>query len=114
MDTSWEAWKAAGMPGYSYEDWRRQQLGTAPADSVARIKHNGASSEPGLSDTELVRRKRQEMRFEALDADLADVVLRDVSSGRVRRARAGSTRGLLGQAFNASAPIGRPSILGDL
>lgn len=52
--------------------------------------------------------------FEDLPPDVADIVLRDSASGRVRKARGGSTRSaLMGQPFSPTAPIGRSSILGD-
>jgi hypothetical protein len=50
--------------------------------------------------------------FDTLPPDIADLVLKD-ASGRVRKARGGSTRSALGQAFNPAAPIGSSSILGD-
>lgn len=50
--------------------------------------------------------------FDVLPPDIADLVLKD-GKGRVRKARGGSTRSALGQAFNPATPIGSSSILGD-
>lgn len=82
-------------------------------NSTATIKHNGASTEPGLAEAELVRRKRAEMGPGPVDpqtgrplgqpSDIADLALRDAESGKVRKVRAGSTRdSILGQSMNTA------------
>lgn len=111
-DTSFERWQALGRPGWGYEDWKRQQIanagggqtgGTAKYDSTVTIRHNGASTEPGISDAELVRRKRNEIgTFDRLTPDLADMALRDVSTGMVRKARKGSASSALGLSARAT------------
>jgi hypothetical protein len=75
--------------------------GIPSANALATIKHNGDSAEPGLGLEELIRRKRAELGpLEPQPLDTADIALRDVTSGRVRRARAGSSRNsILGQAL---------------
>lgn len=78
-----------------------------PYNSTATIRHNGASTEPGLSEMEYVRRKRSELgTLDQLPADLADIAMRDFVNGGVMRARRGSSRGALGMAFDTMAPLG--------
>lgn len=84
------------------------------ADSTVTINHNGASTEPGLSNEELIKRKRAELGdLDPAKKDAADIALRDVMSGKVRRARGGSTSSALGL-FAPTAPLGRDSILGSM
>jgi hypothetical protein len=75
--------------------------GFPAANALATIKHNGASTEPGIGLEELIRRKRAELGpMESLPTDTADIAIRDSASGRVRKVRGGSTRdSILGQAL---------------
>lgn len=50
--------------------------------------------------------------FEQLPPDVADLVLRDVTTGRAKRARGGSTRSAILGAFDVNAPLGASTILG--
>lgn len=72
-----------------------------PGNAVATVKYNGASNEPGISDAERIRRKRSEAGpGQLVPDDLADLALRDASSGKVRKVRGGSTReSILGSAL---------------
>lgn len=45
--------------------------------------------------------------------DSLDAKLRNVATGRINRVRGNSMAGLLGQAFNPTAPLGRDLLLGD-
>lgn len=99
-------------------DASKQTLGAVPpGDSSALIKYNGASNEPGISADERIRRKRAEAGPGQLDPktgrpmgvpeDLADIALRDASSGAVRKVRAGSTRdSILGSAMKYGVLLG--------
>ena len=109
-DTSFEKWQSLGRPGFSYEEWKRSQLGLgANSDSTATIRHNGASTEPGISVPELVRRRKAEIgTFDKLPPDLADIALRDVTTGQVRKARRGSAQSALGLAYDGTSPLGEP------
>lgn len=49
--------------------------------------------------------------FEPLEADTADIAIRDMQTGRLRRARQGSTSSALG-AFSVSSALGADSLLG--
>lgn len=87
-------------------------------NATATIKYNDSSVQPGLSDAELVRRRRRELGQQdtsylalGVPPDVADIALRDVTTGRARRARGGSTRSVLGLAFDTAAPLGRDTIL---
>jgi hypothetical protein len=75
-------------------------------NSTATIKYNGSSVEPGISVEEQVARRRKELgTMETQAPDVADIALRDATSGRVRRVRGGSTReSIFGQAM-ALGPI---------
>ena len=78
-----------------------------PFDSTATIRYNGSSVEPGLSEFEYVRRKRNELgQLDELPPDLADMALRDFVNGGVMRGRRGSSRGALGMAFDTMTPLG--------
>ncbi len=105
---------------------------TGLPNSTATIKYNGASNEPGLSTEEQVRRKRAELGPAQVDPntgrpmsappDLADIAMRDATSGRVRKVRGGSTReSILGSALQFVALLGivgwawlRVALRGDL
>jgi hypothetical protein len=49
----------------------------------------------------------------ALTDDSTDAILRNTVTGRLGRARGGSTSTALGQAFDPTAPLGRDTLLGD-
>lgn len=50
--------------------------------------------------------------FEAMPPDVADIAVRDISTGRVRKTRGGSTRSAILGTFSPTAPLGSSSILG--
>ena len=104
-DTSFEHWQALGRPGMSYQAWVQQETGNP--DATGTVRYNGASVEPGISDSEFIKRKRNELgTLDQLPPDIADMALRDVVNGGVMRARRGSSRGALGMAFDAMSPLG--------
>lgn len=111
-------WQAMGSPGGNYYDWQlewqRQNVpdtrgstptskagGTgAPADPFSEItRQYGMDGDLGKlsagTQNEVQRRRgiiENNGGFEKLPPDVADIVLRDAASGRVRRARGGSAR----------------------
>lgn len=67
-------------------------------------------------EREVARRRRlisgSGTDFDALPPDVADVVVRDAATGRVRKARGGSTRSAILGTFSPTQPLGSSSILG--
>lgn len=113
IDFSKTAWEAAGKPGVSYEDWRWWQGGgdgktnQKTMDSERAAQLDGApdplvdSPWGGMSEEDRIKKdkafllsKRRGLA-EQQPSDIADIVTRDVASGRVRRARTGSARSAL-------------------
>lgn len=63
-----------------------------------------AGNEAMATQLEVRRRRNLLTDMQDLPPDVADIVLRD-ASGKVRKARAGSTQSALGATFNAKSPL---------
>ena len=57
------------------------------ADSRAIVKHNGASTQPGITDEERIARRRKELGATLAVPDYADEVLMKAAGGTVQRLR---------------------------
>lgn len=113
--TSYAEWERLGSPGGNYYDWQLANQGPdtrgdkptskaggtgAPADPFSEItRQYGIDGDVGKlsanTQGEVQRRRgiiEKNGGFEKLPPDVADLVLRDAASGRVRRARGGSAR----------------------
>lgn len=94
-------------------------MGPAQDNSVAIIRNDttkkGSSGEAGIDPVERARRKKLEIGKPSVEVtpDLADIALRDASSGKVMKARRGSRKdSLLGGMEFATPPMGNSSLLG--
>jgi hypothetical protein len=70
------------------------------------------------ADVQLEARRRRNIYLRqnpglAVNDDSLDAILRNTVTGRLGRARGGSTSTALGQAFDPTAPLGRDTLLGD-
>lgn len=92
-------------------------MGVPQPDSIARIGGDRLD-DPSLSPAQRIAKKRKslgQVDAELFAPDAADLSVRDVGSGRVRRARGGSRRSsFLGDTDWAKPPAGDFSLLGDL
>ena len=58
-----------------------------PTNATATIKHNGASTEPGITDAERIARKRKELGATLTVPDYTDELLMKAAGGTVQRLR---------------------------
>lgn len=99
-------------------------MSDAPIDPFAELEFEAKRA--NLSPEEYARRLQKEVTrrrdliagagqgFEVLPPDIADMLTRDLLTGRVRQVRGGSTRSAIGGAFDMQRPLGASSILGDV
>jgi hypothetical protein len=82
-------------------------------DSTATLNYNGHSTQPGITEAERIRRKREEQQpnLDNLPApDLADTAAKEQTGFLVRRARGSSTARAFGR-FDSTTPFTAQSAL---
>lgn len=79
--------------------------------SAGPRSYQGEAVYESAAQTEAKLQARRKQLASSLAPDAADMAIRDAATGRVRRARTGSSRSALGS-FDMTKPLGPSSILG--